>query len=217
MRSVRSLDSSLANLDQITRDASAAGVGPLITSLRVAADSTDSALKQAEATLAVTEGAFDNHRSDGGDLAGAIRELKGAARSVRVLADYLETHPDSLLLVERSGEAMKAHFLCCALFALAVSACASSPQVRYYTLSTETDLKTRVSGATIVRRNSYAVGAVTIPELLDRPQIVLRSSAIRSKCWTMIAGPRLCLTNCSAFLSRTSQYVLAGIPSSIRG
>ena len=98
MRSVRSLDRSLANLDHITRDASAAGVGALITSLRVAADSADSALKQAEATLAVTEGAFDNHRSDGGDLAGAIRELKGAARSVRVLADYLETHPDSLLL-----------------------------------------------------------------------------------------------------------------------
>ena len=98
MRSVRALDSSLANLDHITRDASDAGVGPLITSLRVAADSADSALKQAEATLAVTEGAFDNHQSDGGDLAGAIRELKGAARSVRVLADYLETHPDSLLL-----------------------------------------------------------------------------------------------------------------------
>ena len=98
MRSVHSLDSSLANLDHITRDASAAGVGSLITSLRVAADSADSALKQAEATLAVTEGAFDNHQSDGGDLAGAIRELKGAARSVRLLADYLETHPDSLLL-----------------------------------------------------------------------------------------------------------------------
>ena len=72
---------------------------------------------------------------------------------------------------------MKAHFLCCALFALAVSACASSPQVRYYTLSTETDLKTRVSSAALVHHNSYAVGAVTIPNLLDRPQIVLRSGA----------------------------------------
>ncbi len=98
MRSVRSLDGSLANLDQITRDASTAGVGSLITSLRTAADSADSALKQAEATLAVTESAFDSHPSDGGDLAGTIRELKGAARSIRVLADYLETHPDSLLL-----------------------------------------------------------------------------------------------------------------------
>ena len=72
---------------------------------------------------------------------------------------------------------MKAHFLCCALFALAVSACASSPQVRYYTLSTETDLKARASSAASVHHNSYAVGAVAIPNLLDRPQIVLRSSA----------------------------------------
>src|SRR5882757_7378204 len=72
---------------------------------------------------------------------------------------------------------MKAHFLCCASFALAVSACASSPQVRYYTLSTETDLKARASSAASVHHNSYAVGAVAIPNLLDRPQIVLRSSA----------------------------------------
>ncbi len=72
---------------------------------------------------------------------------------------------------------MKAHFLCCASFAIAVSACAASPQIRYYTLSIEADPKMPVSSGTIGRRNSYAVGAVTIPDLLDRPQIVLRSSA----------------------------------------
>ena len=44
-------------------------------------------------------------------------------------------------------------------------------------LSAQTDLKTRVSSAALVHHNSYAVGAVTIPDLLDRPQIVLRSSA----------------------------------------
>jgi len=71
---------------------------------------------------------------------------------------------------------MRTRFLA-ALFALAVSACASSPQIRYYTLSTENGPKDSVSSVTIVRRNSYAVGAVTIPNALDRPQIVLRSSA----------------------------------------
>ncbi len=71
---------------------------------------------------------------------------------------------------------MRTRFLA-ALFALAVSACASSPQIRYYTLSTENGPKDSVSSVTIVRRNSYAVGAVTIPDILDRPQIVLRSSA----------------------------------------
>jgi paraquat-inducible protein B len=97
-RSLRSLDGSLVNLDHITRDVRAAGVGPLIAQLRAAAGSADSALKQADATLAVAGGALDGHRSDGGDLAGALRELKTAARSVRVLADYLESHPDALLL-----------------------------------------------------------------------------------------------------------------------
>ena len=97
-RSLRSLDGSLADLDRITHDARTAGVGPLITNLRTAAGSADAALKQADATLAVAGGALDGRRSGGGDLAGAIRELKTAAQSIRVLADYLDTHPDSLLL-----------------------------------------------------------------------------------------------------------------------
>jgi len=97
-RSLRSLDSSLAETNRITHDVRAAGLGPLIINLRTAAGSADAALKQADATLAVAGGALDGRRSGGGDLAGAIRELKAAAQSVRVLADYLDTHPDSLLL-----------------------------------------------------------------------------------------------------------------------
>ena len=94
---LRSLDKSLTNLDRITTDARDAGIGPLITKLRAVADSADSALKEADATLVAAEGAVDGRRADGGDLAGTIRELKTAARSVRVLADYLESHPESLL------------------------------------------------------------------------------------------------------------------------
>src|SRR5205823_5304630 len=75
MRSVRSLANSLANLDHITREARA-GVGPLITALRAAAGSGDAALKQADGTLAVAQGALDGRRGDGGDLAGSLRELK---------------------------------------------------------------------------------------------------------------------------------------------
>jgi paraquat-inducible protein B len=102
-RSVRSLDGSLANLDHITGDARAAGVGQLIAKLGAAAASADSALKQADATLAVAQDALDSHRSDGGDLAGTIRELKTAAQSVRVLADYLESHPNSLVFGRSDG------------------------------------------------------------------------------------------------------------------
>ena len=96
-QSLRSLDKSLANLDRITADAREAGVGHLIAQLRDVADSADAALKDADATLSAAQGALDGRRADGGDLAGTMRELKTAARSVRVLADYLESHPESLL------------------------------------------------------------------------------------------------------------------------
>jgi paraquat-inducible protein B len=96
-RALRSLDRSLANLDSITSEARKAGIGPLIAKLRAVADSADAALKEADTTLAVAGGALDGRRADGGDLAGTMRELKTAARSVRVLADYLESHPESLL------------------------------------------------------------------------------------------------------------------------
>jgi paraquat-inducible protein B len=96
MRSVRSLDRSLDNLNHMTNDARA-GVGPLIAKLRAVAETADSALTQADATLAAAAVALDGRGGEGGDLAGTIRELKSAARSVRVLADYLESHPESLL------------------------------------------------------------------------------------------------------------------------
>lgn len=96
-RSLRSLDKSLANIDRITGDARAAGIGPLVARLRAVADSADAALKQADATLSAAEGAVDGRRADGGDLAGTMRELKSAARSVRALADDLDGHPESLL------------------------------------------------------------------------------------------------------------------------
>ena len=118
---------------------------------------------------------------------------------------------------------MKTHFLCCALFALALSACASSPQIRYYTLSTEPDLKARVTGAALVHHNSYAVGAVTIPDLLDRPEIVLRSSAntIEVLDYDRWAAPlsdelqRVLIADLSARLGRNS-IIDPGLMSSLR-
>ena len=102
MRSVHSLDSSLANLDYVSRDARA-GIGPLIAALRVAAGSADAALKQASGTLVVAQNALGSRSGDGGDLAGTLREIENAARSLRILADYLESHPNSLLF-GKSGE-----------------------------------------------------------------------------------------------------------------
>jgi len=87
-QSIRSLNQTLANLDHITHDASIS-VGPLLKTLQAVAVSADDALKQLNVAVANGNG--------GGDLAGAVRELKNAARSVRVLSDYLESHPEALL------------------------------------------------------------------------------------------------------------------------
>jgi paraquat-inducible protein B len=83
--SIHELDRTLINVDSITHKTDAQ-IGPLLTQLRSFADSADQTLKSAGASGA-----------GGGDLPGTLRELRDAARSVRVLADYLENHPESLL------------------------------------------------------------------------------------------------------------------------
>jgi uncharacterized lipoprotein YmbA len=59
---------------------------------------------------------------------------------------------------------------------LVLAACSSSPEIRYYTLSAES---VPPSGAAPTIRPAgapYAIDAVIIPDLLDRPQIVLRTN-----------------------------------------
>ncbi len=83
--SIHELDKSLTNIDSITHKTDEQ-IGPLLTQLRSFANSADGMLKNAGSSS-----------SSGGDLPGTLRELRDAARSVRVLADYLENHPESLL------------------------------------------------------------------------------------------------------------------------
>lgn len=92
-----SLDHTLTNLDNLTRD-----VGPdlesLVKSLRDTADS-------AQSTLNAVQGVMGNNANNAGntDLPRLMQELGDAARSVRVLADYLDRHPEALLR-GRKGE-----------------------------------------------------------------------------------------------------------------
>ena len=94
--SLRSLDRSLANLDRLTHDASVQ-TGPLLASLRLVSHSADQTLKQATTTLGVTGDAFGSETDADGNLAATLNEVKQAARSLRILSDYLETHPESLI------------------------------------------------------------------------------------------------------------------------
>ena len=57
---------------------------------------------------------------------------------------------------------------------LMVAACSGSPEIRYYTLSAESASLDAVAPTRLSGR-AYAVDAVVIPDVLDRPQLVLRS------------------------------------------
>lgn len=57
----------------------------------------ETALKQATATLQKTEVLVDDNGEMYYEIVTAIRELNAAARSIRLLADYIEQHPEALL------------------------------------------------------------------------------------------------------------------------
>jgi paraquat-inducible protein B len=83
--SLHALGRTLANTERLTRDAQMQ-VGPLFASINSAAD-------QLKATIAL----LGSDPRSSNDLLRTLTELKDAARSIRVLADYLERHPESLL------------------------------------------------------------------------------------------------------------------------
>ncbi len=91
-RSLHNLDLTLANAAQLTRTADVQ-VGPLLQRLNNAAE-------RLRGTLMV----LGNNPAAGNDFARTLAELKDAARSIRVLADYLERHPESLLRGKEASE-----------------------------------------------------------------------------------------------------------------
>jgi paraquat-inducible protein B len=72
-------------------------VGPLVSSLRATSEAAGQAMDQAKATLASAESLTGNKSQLRHDLNTLLEELTRMARSFRVLADYLETHPDALI------------------------------------------------------------------------------------------------------------------------
>lgn len=72
-------------------------VGPLVSSLKTTSDAAGEAMVQARKTLASAENLTGEQSQLRYDLNALFDELTRAARSFRVLADYLETHPDALI------------------------------------------------------------------------------------------------------------------------
>lgn len=57
---------------------------------------------------------------------------------------------------------------------LALAGCASSPDARFYTLSAPAAVPPRDASAIVPPHYSVAVGPVSVPETVDRPQLVIR-------------------------------------------
>jgi paraquat-inducible protein B len=84
---LQELDQTLTHLDQLTTEVEP-DIKSLIKSLRDTADA-------AQSTLSTVNGMMGSNGNT--DVPKLMRELADAARSVRVLADYLDRHPESLL------------------------------------------------------------------------------------------------------------------------
>ena len=104
------------------------------------------------------------------DLRDALQEVTLAARSLRVLMDYLERHPDSLLRGKSMRRLSALVALALGALALVVTGCAATPSSQFYTLSA-------VPGPAAPSSDlSVAVGPIAIPASVDRPQIVVTVS-----------------------------------------
>jgi paraquat-inducible protein B len=88
-RTLTNLDNSLREVSQLVgkvdRD-----IGPLMASIQDASDAAGNTLKSADSLIAQDSVARHN-------LTVMLKELAEAARSIRVLTDYLEQHPEALL------------------------------------------------------------------------------------------------------------------------
>jgi paraquat-inducible protein B len=72
-------------------------VGPITTGLKGTLAGLDAAMRAARTSLDAAQGMIAPDSRLRQDLASTLRELSGAARSIRVLADYLERHPEALI------------------------------------------------------------------------------------------------------------------------
>ncbi|HUM09362.1 MAG TPA: MlaD family protein [Myxococcaceae bacterium] len=87
------LADTLKNLDLLSREAST-HIGPTMQSLQAAST-------QLERTLSASSGLLGSSTTGSGDLPRAVRDLREASRSVRLLTDYLERHPEALIQGKR--------------------------------------------------------------------------------------------------------------------
>lgn len=94
--SLKALNETLASVQKLATNLDQRS-GPLLTSLNQASERTAVAVEQARVTLQSVQGLADAGSPLAGQLVGVLEELRGTARSIRLLADYLERNPSALV------------------------------------------------------------------------------------------------------------------------
>src|SRR5437867_79968 len=82
-----------------------AKIGPLVAAIQKTAASAETTLGQAQRTVANVDAALNDDSPLRYDLANALKEIQAAARSLRVLTDYLDQHPEAVVVGKRSNGA----------------------------------------------------------------------------------------------------------------
>jgi paraquat-inducible protein B len=72
-------------------------IGPLASNANEAIKAITAAAKQADKTLVEIRGLVGEDSPTTAELTKTLKELSGAARSIRIWADYLERHPEALI------------------------------------------------------------------------------------------------------------------------
>jgi paraquat-inducible protein B len=93
---IRSLNQAVKDLHKLMQKIDSR-VGPVTSDFQDACKAARAALDQAEKTLSTVQNVVAENSDLSYYLNQTLEELSGAARSIRVLADYLERHPDALI------------------------------------------------------------------------------------------------------------------------
>jgi len=92
--SLKSLDATLADVRALV--ASVDGqVEPLVSSINEASEATSEVMEQATRTLSGVDGLLAEDGAPRYELINVLQELTAAARSIRMVAEYLERHPEA--------------------------------------------------------------------------------------------------------------------------
>ncbi|MFP4349814.1 MAG: MlaD family protein [Desulfococcaceae bacterium] len=90
---VRNMEAIVDNLD--------GRISPIATDIQQAARAAQTALNQARQTLSAVESITTKESPLGYQIYSAVDEFAAAARSIRIMAEYLERHPEALIQGKR--------------------------------------------------------------------------------------------------------------------